>query len=86
MQPQAASPRRTRSGETAVDSARRTGTIADLMATEMLRINADNGQCTSADLRAAGFTAGDIVTFHEEAKAIANRRFVRQTDTGRRAA
>jgi hypothetical protein len=48
MQPQAASPKRTRSGETAVDTARR--------------------------------------TFHEEAKAIANRRFVRQTDTGRRAA
>jgi predicted aspartyl protease len=65
-------------GETALDVARRTGKVADLMAAEMIDFTATKGDCTETDLLDAGFTAGELAMHRFDARKLAEQRFTRQ--------
>lgn len=70
--------RRTNSrNETALDTARRTGRTADLMASEMINLTAGGGSCTEDDLRLYGFSSDEIDTLGPVARQEATRRYDR---------
>ncbi|MCX5570592.1 hypothetical protein [Kaistia nematophila] len=66
--------RTNKSNETALDVARRTGRLPDLMASEMIEQASISGSCDADHLKLCGFTQGEILLHAAEARQIAERR------------
>lgn len=66
--------RRNSRNETALDTARRTNRVADLMASEMIERTSIVGSCDSDHLKLCGFTQGEILLHAPEARQLAERR------------
>jgi hypothetical protein len=66
--------RRNSRNETALDTARRTGRLADLMATEMIEQTSINGSCDADYLKLSGFTQDEILMHAPQARQLTERR------------
>ena len=68
--------RRNSRNETALDTARRTNRVTDLMAAEMIEQTSINGSCDADYLKLYGFTQGEILMHGPEARQLAERRSI----------
>ncbi|MET4636189.1 hypothetical protein [Kaistia defluvii] len=66
--------RRTSRNETALELARRTGGIHNLMASEMIEQTSINGSCDESHLKLCGFTQAEILMYGPQARQLAERK------------
>ncbi|MCX5518475.1 hypothetical protein OSH10_08505 [Kaistia defluvii] len=66
--------RRNSRNETALEVARRTGSVPNLMAAEMLDRASIDGSCSEDFLKLCGFTQGEILMYGPQARQLAERK------------
>jgi hypothetical protein len=66
--------RRNSRNETALDVARRTNSIHNLMAAEMIEQTSINGSCDENHLKLCGFTQAEILMYGPQARQLAERK------------
>lgn len=66
--------RRNSRNETALEVARRTDRLADLMASEMIEQTSINGSCDTDHLKLCGFSQGEILMHGPQARQLAERK------------
>ena len=66
--------RRNSRNETALEVARRTGSVHNLMAAEMIERASIEGSCDESHLKLCGFSEGEILMYGPQARQLAERK------------